>query len=77
MLVKKASVSRTKLPVTAPPKTVWTPLALLIADRENEPVIGMEETNDPKKLQSPTAIISCDASTDFPLAVNNMLKILK
>lgn len=68
MEVKKANVSRISAPVTAPPRVVFTPLELLMAERVNEPVIGIEETKAFKTLHRPTAIISCEASTILPLA---------
>ena len=35
---------------------------------ENDPVVGIEETKDPIRLQIPNAIISWLASTGFPAA---------
>lgn len=40
-----------------------------MADLVNEPVMGIEDTKLLKILQRPTAIISWEASTIFPLAV--------
>ena len=51
-----------------PPMVVRTPLAELTAVREKEPVVGMDEKNEPKKLQKPRAIISWLASTGLPPA---------
>lgn len=61
--------------VAIPPNGVRTPLASLIAVRVNDPVTGIERTNDPNKLQHPIAIISCVASTVFPLAKIKLLFI--
>lgn len=58
----------TIVPVTMPPNGVRTPLASLIAVRVNDPVTGIDRTHDPNILQHPIAIISCVASTVFPLA---------
>lgn len=54
-----------------PANGVRTPLASLTADRENAPQVGIDWTNDPKILQIPKAIISCEASTTFPVAMDN------
>ena len=43
-------------------------LELLTAVLENEPVVGMDWTKEPKMLQSPSATISWLASTDLPPA---------
>ena len=36
---------------------------------ENDPVVGIEDTKDPIRLQIPNAIISWLASTGFPPAI--------
>lgn len=59
---------RTIIPVRIPPPVVQTPHALLRALRVNEPERGIEPTNDAKTLLNPSAIISCVASTFFPIA---------
>lgn len=51
-----------------PPKGVTTPEELFTAVLVNDPVMGIELNSDPKMLDKPTAIISCVASTVFPLA---------
>lgn len=67
--VKNARVSRIRMPVNAPPSWVCTPLALLTAERAKEPVMAMDEKKLPKILLNPSAIISCEAFTIFPLAI--------
>ena len=51
-----------------PPKAVLTPLELLTAVLEKDPVVGIDWTKEPKMLHNPRAIISWLASTDFPPA---------
>lgn len=53
-----------------PPKVVFTPDELFTAVLVNEPVIGIERTNDPIKLPIPNAINSCVASNVRPLALH-------
>lgn len=67
--VRKPSDSKTRTPVTIPPRVVRTPLALLTAVLVNEPVTGIDCTNAPTKLHNPSANISCVASIVLPLAV--------
>lgn len=50
------------------PSCVATPLAWLTALRENEPVMGIALTNEPRMLARDSVISSCVASTDSPLA---------
>lgn len=52
-----------------PPKVVFTPLALLTAPRDKEPVTGIDLAKEDTMLQSPMANISCVASMAFPSAV--------
>lgn len=59
----------TKPPVYRLPSGVRTPLALLTAPLDNEPVPGKPETNELSTFEAPIAINSCVASTDFPFAV--------
>lgn len=47
---------------------VLTPLAEFTAVLLNDPVVGMDWTKEPNKLQTPRAIISWLASTGFPPA---------
>ncbi len=56
----------------SPPKGVRTPLAELTEVRENEPVTGNDDANEPIMLLIPMAIISWLASTLLPLAVGNL-----
>lgn len=56
--VRKPSDNRTKVPVNIPPSVVRTPLALFTAVRVNEPVTGIDEKNEPKRLHNPRANIS-------------------
>ena len=44
---------------------------------ENDPVVGIEDTKDPIKLQIPNAIISWLASTGFPPAIFSNLKKIR
>lgn len=60
-----------ELPVYRPPNGVLTPLALLTADRENDPFTGIELKKEPIMLHRPNVNISCEASTVFPQAVKN------
>ncbi len=55
-------------PVKRPPKGVFTPEVLLMADLVNEPETGIEPKKDPVKLDKPKAIISWVASTPFPFS---------
>ena len=48
---------------------VLTPDAELTAVLENDPVVGIDETNEPTMLHAPNAIISWLASTGFPPAI--------
>lgn len=73
--VKKPNDNKTKHPVTMPPSVVRTPLALLTAVRVNEPVTGIDCTNDPTKLHNPSANISWVASIVLPLAAWNKWKM--
>lgn len=52
-----------------PDKGVATPLACETAERVNAPHVGMDLKNEPRKFAKPRAIISCDASTILPEAV--------
>lgn len=61
-----------KIPVKMPPAGVRTPDALLTAVLVNDPVTGIERTNEPAILHRPKAIISWVASTAFPLAGNKV-----
>lgn len=56
-----------------PPAGVRTPDALFTAVRVKEPVTGMERTKEPIILPIPKAIISCVASTAFPLAERKLI----
>ena len=47
---------------------VLTPLELLTAVLEKDPVVGMDWTKLPRRLQTPSATISWLASTVFPPA---------
>jgi hypothetical protein len=57
--------------VYSPPKGVRTPLAELTEVRENEPVTGNDDANEPIMLLIPMAIISWLASTLLPLAIGS------
>lgn len=67
MSTPKAKI--TKAPVQSPPMVVLTPDAALTAVLENDPVVGIDETNEPTMLHAPNAIISWLASTGFPPAI--------
>jgi len=45
---------------------VRTPVVWLRADLDILPATGMDPINEPKILQNPRAIISCDASMTLP-----------
>lgn len=62
----------TMRPVKTPPAVVFTPLALLTAVREKEPVVGYAWKKLAAKLHNPSAIISWLASTCFPPAENKL-----
>ena len=82
--MRQARQIMTRAPVNKPPAWVFTPLAQLTAvlrvfmffdqiknnqiHLENDPVVGIEEKNDPIMLQAPRAIISWLASKGFPPA---------
>ena len=82
--MRQARQIMTRAPVNKPPAWVFTPLAQLTAvlqffvflfrsdlnqdHLENDPVVGMEEKNEPMMLQAPSAIISWLASKGFPPA---------
>lgn len=68
--VNRPSDNSMRPPVKRPPSVVCTPLALLTAVRVNDPVVGIDSTNEPIILHTPSAIISCVASTDLPFAVS-------
>lgn len=54
-----------------------TPLALLTAVREKDAVTGYDDTKEPNILLAPKAIISWLASIRWPLAIIQILIILK
>lgn len=68
--MRRPNAKRTRDPVKIPPKVVRTPLVLFTAVRVKEPVVGIEDTKEPRMLQRPKAIISWFASIVFPLAAN-------
>lgn len=57
-----------------PDKGVATPLACETAERVKAPHVGIDEKKEPRKFAKPRAIISCDASTIFPEAVEKRLR---
>lgn len=59
----------TKTPVYNEPICVRTPLALLTAPRDNEPVPGKPCANELTIFEAPIANNSWVASTDFPFAM--------
>lgn len=66
--VKNKSATITSMPVYNPPSGVRTPLELLTALRDSDPLPGNPCTNELQILQIPIAINSCVASTCLPLA---------
>ena len=56
---------------------VLTPLELLTAVLEKDPVVGMDWTKLPRRLQIPSATISWLASTVFPPATGRRIRGLK
>ena len=66
--MRKARARMTSSPVKTPPSGVRTQQVELTAVREKEPVMGIELTKDPTRLQKPRAIISWLASTGLPPA---------
>lgn len=56
--MRRPRASKTKDPVKIPPNVVRTPLVLFTAVLVKDPVVGIEDTNDPKMLHKPRAIIS-------------------
>ena len=83
--MRQARQIMTRAPVNKPPAWVFTPLAQLTAvlqfffaffdqrimvNLEKDPVVGIEEKNDPIMLQAPRAIISWLASKGFPPAAS-------
>lgn len=71
--VNRLRASRMIIPVYSPEKGVLTPLAWLTADRVNAPHVGIDLKKAPKKLHSPSANISCVASSIFPVAKMRVL----
>lgn len=70
--VNKPQARRTTHPVTIPPIGVFTPEVKLTAVLVKLPVTGIDFTKLPIILQRPSAIISCVASKDLPLAAKKI-----
>ena len=73
--IRNARHRMTRAPVYSPPMLVLTPLAQLTAVLENDPVMGIDWTKLAAMLQKPSANISWEASTGFPLAENMMINV--
>lgn len=66
--MKNNNANITKPPVYSPPNGVRTPLELLTALLDNEPVPGNACTNELATFDKPIANNSCVASTGLPFA---------
>lgn len=69
--VRSPKARSTIRPVITPHVVVFAPDALFTAVLVKEPVMGIEDTNEPKTLHTPRAISSCVASRGLPLAEIN------